>query len=109
MRRSSGRRDDSPDAGHQARQHISALRSDSYAHKKAARPDGLGSSRDACGRGAGAAQGAAAVGKVRIATLAPGSVGCPLMSANAAFHKGFQNLGYDPLPVIEFAVLLRPP
>jgi len=52
--------------------------------------------------GASAAQGAAALGKVRIATLAPGSVGCPQMSANAAFHKGFQDLGYDPPPVIEF-------
>jgi len=52
--------------------------------------------------GASAAQGATALGKVRIATLAPGSVGCPQMSANAAFHKGFQDLGYDPPPVIEF-------
>jgi putative ABC transport system substrate-binding protein len=42
------------------------------------------------------------LGKTRIATLAPGSVGCPLISANAAFDKGFQDLGYDPLPVIEY-------
>ena len=52
--------------------------------------------------GATAAERAGALGKIRIATLAPGSVGCPLMSANAAFDKGFQDLGYDPLPVIEY-------
>lgn len=52
--------------------------------------------------GASAAQSADAPGNIRIATLAPGSVGCPLMSANAAFCKGFQDLGYHPLPTIEY-------
>jgi len=52
--------------------------------------------------GPSAVHSAGPLGKIRIATLAPGSVGCPLMSANAAFDKGFQDLGYDPLPTIEY-------